>query len=44
MKNKIREFNDLYKSAIEHIEQVQCTLRKHCIEHVLLFLNKHHIK
>ena len=44
MKNKIREFNGLYKSAIEHIEQVQCTLRKHCIEHVLLFLNKHHIK
>ena len=44
MKNKIAEFNNLYKPAIEHIKQVQWTLRKYCIEHALSFINEHHIK
>ena len=44
MKNKIIEFNNLYESAIERIKQVQWNLRKYCINHVLTFINEHHIK
>ena len=44
MKNKIIEFNNLYKPALERIEEIRRNLGRYCIDHALVFFNKHHIR
>lgn len=44
MKDKINEFNNLYKPALERIEEIRRNLGRYCIDHALVFFNKHHIR
>ena len=44
MKDKINEFNNLYKPALERIEEIRRNLGRYCIDNALVFFNKHHIR
>jgi len=44
MKNKIDEFNNLYKQALERAEKIRHNLGRHCVDHALVFFNNHHIR
>lgn len=44
MKNKIVEFNNLYKPALERVEEIRHKLGRYCIDHALVFFNNHHIR
>ena len=44
MKNKINEFNNLYKPALERAEEIRKNLGRHCIDHALVFFNNHHTR
>ena len=44
MKNKIIEFNNLYKPALERVEEIRHNLGRNRIDHALVFFNNHHIR